>query len=116
MSKDNAKNNYSSTNYAKNLINFLIKRKKMHLQENGFKGLKETFTNNGLYYKNYQQITHFSLSFHHGKIHDGKINLGLRVLYLNSKVQNLIMHINKQNNILKLTIYIKTKLFNSKQK
>jgi len=40
------KNNYSSTNYAKNLIKSLIKRKKKnHLQVNGFKGLKETFTN-----------------------------------------------------------------------
>jgi hypothetical protein len=53
MSKDNTKNNYSSTNYAKNLIKFLIKRKekknkKMYLQANGFKGLKETFTNNGI--------------------------------------------------------------------
>jgi len=28
MSKDDAENNYSSTNYAKILINFLIKRKK----------------------------------------------------------------------------------------
>jgi hypothetical protein len=28
MSKDNAKNNYSLTNHAKNLIKFLIKRKK----------------------------------------------------------------------------------------
>jgi hypothetical protein len=28
MFKDNAKNNYSSTNHAKNLITFLIKRKK----------------------------------------------------------------------------------------
>jgi hypothetical protein len=28
MSKDNARNNYSSTNYAKILINFLMKRKK----------------------------------------------------------------------------------------
>jgi hypothetical protein len=35
MSKDNAKNNYSSTNYAKNLIKFLIKKcidKKMGLK------------------------------------------------------------------------------------
>jgi len=28
MSKDNAKNNYFSTNYVKNLLKFLIKRKK----------------------------------------------------------------------------------------
>jgi hypothetical protein len=28
MSNDNAKNNYSSTNYVKKLIKFLIKRKK----------------------------------------------------------------------------------------
>jgi hypothetical protein len=28
MSKDNTKNNYSSTNYEKNLIKFLVKRKK----------------------------------------------------------------------------------------
>jgi hypothetical protein len=45
--------------------------------------------------KNYQQITHFSLSSHHGKIHNGKISLGLKVLYLNSKVQILILHTNK---------------------
>jgi hypothetical protein len=62
--------------------------------------------------KNYQQVTHFSFSSHHGKI-----SLGLRVLDLNSKVRILILHTNKQcNNILKLTNYIKTKLFNSKQK
>jgi hypothetical protein len=67
--------------------------------------------------KMYEQITHFSLSPHHGKIHHGKISLGLRVLDLNSKVRILIMHTNKQNNnILKLTNYTKTKLFNSKQK
>jgi hypothetical protein len=55
MSKDNAKNNYFSTNYAKILNSFLIKRKKRkqakkekHLQVNGFKGLKKTFTNNGV--------------------------------------------------------------------
>jgi hypothetical protein len=54
MSKDNAKNNYSSTNYAKILIIILIKRKKKkgkkknHLQANGFKGLQKTFTNNGV--------------------------------------------------------------------
>jgi len=42
------KNNYSSTNYAKNLIKSLIKRKKKSFTSkwvNGFKGLKETFTN-----------------------------------------------------------------------
>jgi hypothetical protein len=55
MSKDNAKNNYSSTNYAKIIIKFLIKRnekmkvKKKHLQANGFKGFKKTFVNNGVY-------------------------------------------------------------------
>jgi hypothetical protein len=53
MSKDNVENNYSSTNYAKFLIKFLIKikkkeRKKKHLHANGFKGLKNTFTNNGV--------------------------------------------------------------------
>jgi len=34
----------------KKLIKFLIKRKKekMHLQANVFKGLKKTFTNNGV--------------------------------------------------------------------
>jgi hypothetical protein len=53
MSKDNTKNNYSSTNYAKTLINILLKRKekrkkKKDLHANGFKGLKETFTNNGV--------------------------------------------------------------------
>jgi len=53
MSKDNAKNNYSSTNYAKNLIKILIKRKRKkeskrkHLQTNGFKGLEKTFIKNG---------------------------------------------------------------------
>jgi hypothetical protein len=35
MSKDNTKNNYSSTNYAKKLIKFLIKRKKKR-KEKGF--------------------------------------------------------------------------------
>jgi hypothetical protein len=66
MSKDNAKNNYSSTNYAKILIIILIKRerekrnqKKMHLPANRFKGLEKTFTNNGVESsKNY----HFSFS------------------------------------------------------
>jgi hypothetical protein len=40
MSKDNAENNYSSTIYAKNLIKFLIKRKKRKKVE------KKTFTSN----------------------------------------------------------------------
>jgi len=50
MSKDNAKNNYSSTSYVKTLIKILIKRKKkkMHLKANGFKGLEFFFTNNGV--------------------------------------------------------------------
>jgi hypothetical protein len=48
--------------------------------------------------RNCQQITHFSLSSHHEKIHHEKISLGLRVLDLNSKVQILILRINKQNN------------------
>jgi dTDP-D-glucose 4,6-dehydratase len=53
MSKDNAKNNFGLTNYAKKLIKFTIKRKekknkKMHLQASGFKGLKKKFTNNGV--------------------------------------------------------------------
>jgi hypothetical protein len=52
MSKDNAKNNYSSIDYAKILIKILIKRKKKrkkkYLQANGFKGLEKTFTNNGV--------------------------------------------------------------------
>jgi hypothetical protein len=53
MSKDNTESNYSSTNYAKNLIKNLIEKKKngiqkMHLQANGFKGLERTFTNNGV--------------------------------------------------------------------
>jgi hypothetical protein len=44
----------NSIKYAKILIKFLIKRKKRkrgkkkHLQANGFKGLKKTFTNNGV--------------------------------------------------------------------
>jgi hypothetical protein len=33
-------------------------------------------------YKNYEKITHFSLSFHHGKI-----SLGLRVLDLNERFE-----------------------------
>ncbi len=53
----------------------------MDLQANEFKGLKETFTNNGVkVQKKYQQITHFSFSSHHAKIHHGKISLGLKVL------------------------------------
>jgi len=55
MSKDNVENDYSSTNYAKIIIKFVMKRKKkrkkakkMHLQTNGFKGLEKTFTNNGV--------------------------------------------------------------------
>jgi hypothetical protein len=36
MSKDNAKTNYSSTNYVKILIKFLIKRKKKRKQKNEF--------------------------------------------------------------------------------
>jgi len=43
MSKDNAKNNYSSIDYAQKKIKI-----KMYLQANGFKGLKHTFTNNGV--------------------------------------------------------------------
>jgi hypothetical protein len=39
MSKDNAKNNYSSTNYAKIIIKILIKRKRKK------KSKKKTFTN-----------------------------------------------------------------------
>jgi hypothetical protein len=42
MSKDNIENNYSSTNYVKIIIKFLIKKnKKKHLQANGFKGLEK---------------------------------------------------------------------------
>ncbi len=36
MSKNNVKNNYSSTNYAKILIKFLIKRKKKRSKKNAF--------------------------------------------------------------------------------
>jgi hypothetical protein len=36
--------------------------------------------------KNYQQITYYFLSSHHGKIHHEKKSLGLRVLHLSSKV------------------------------
>jgi hypothetical protein len=43
--------------------------------------------------RNCQQIIRFSFSSHHEKI-----SLGLRVLDLNSKVQILILRINKQNN------------------
>jgi hypothetical protein len=54
MSKDNAENNYSSIDCAKNIIKIIIKRKKKkkqkkkHLQANGFKGLEYTFINNGV--------------------------------------------------------------------
>jgi hypothetical protein len=36
MSKDNARNNYSSTNYAKILIKFLFKRKKEESKKHEF--------------------------------------------------------------------------------
>jgi hypothetical protein len=51
MSKDNAKNNYFSTNYAKILIKRKKRKKgkKKRLYANGFKGLEKTFTNNGVY-------------------------------------------------------------------
>ncbi len=48
VSKDNTKNNYSSTNYAKKNLIRRKKEKKKDLQTNGFKGSKKTFTNNGI--------------------------------------------------------------------
>jgi hypothetical protein len=52
ISKDNAKYNCFSidTLYLQVLTTFPIKRKKekTHLQENGFKGFKNTFINNGV--------------------------------------------------------------------
>jgi DNA-binding winged helix-turn-helix (wHTH) protein len=47
MSKDNAENNYFSTNYEKILIK-RKKTKKKHLHANEFKCLEKTFTNNGV--------------------------------------------------------------------
>jgi hypothetical protein len=36
LSKDNAENNYFSTNYAKNLIKILIKKEKKRIQKSAF--------------------------------------------------------------------------------
>jgi hypothetical protein len=47
MSKDNAENNCSSTNDGKN-FNKIPNQKKENKQENGFKGLKKIFANNGV--------------------------------------------------------------------
>jgi hypothetical protein len=51
MSKDNAENNYSLIDalYLQVLIKVPIKKKKKktHLQVNGFKGLEKTITKNG---------------------------------------------------------------------
>ncbi len=58
----------------------------MHLNANGFKGLEKIFTNNRVQgaQKNNQEITHFSVSFHHGKFHEKK-SLGLKVLNFNQR-------------------------------
>ncbi len=62
--------------------------------------------------KKYQEITHFYLSSHHGKI-----NLGLKVLDLNQRPEfKSCTQTNKQNNnILKLTNYTKTKCIQLKK-
>jgi hypothetical protein len=99
MSKVNAKKNYSSTNYAKKSTKFFIqkkrKQKKCIYNKMGLRFKRYILKQWNLRLKNYQQIIHFSLSSHHGKIYHGKISLDLRVLYLNSKVQILILHTNK---------------------
>jgi hypothetical protein len=55
MSKNNAKNIFfnklcknSNQNFNQKKGKKKAKKKKKHLQANGFKGLKKTFTNNGL--------------------------------------------------------------------
>ncbi len=61
--------------------------------------------------KNYQEIIHFSLSSHDGKIQHGKI--GLRVLDLNQR-SDFNLARKQTNNILKLTNYIKIKCIQPK--
>ncbi len=115
MSKDNAKNNYSSTNYAKIIIKFLIKRnekmkvKKKHLQANGFKGFKKTFVNNGVYGLEKLSRNHSIFSFVSSwKNSSWKNKFRFKGFRFKSKAWILNLHTNKQSkNILKLTNYIK---------